>query len=240
VSAAEKERAIEQRVEEEEPRDAPSHHAAEIVSAAALELRNSSPALLPVRAALTAARRSLVIVGMPLQVISLRLSPALRVTEIRARPFATDVSLHVLPQAIGGSVILPDRVFHLGAVSLDARGQIEVVRVTPNITQAPRVARRYAVTVDGIAISPAMRAEAIDLTPTAVAPMRFELLALFELTSVELSPHFDLEHLVLTAREEKMRATLWPEATHVGATFAATEVRRDAFSRVSEIALVAV
>lgn len=195
------------------------------------------PHFLPV--AITAARSNFVVLGLALEVIALDLSPALRLTEIRARLFSPMVSLRVLPRALPGRPLSESR-FHLARVDLDSGGNLERVRLQPGGGRLDRTQTRYGATIDGLALSPAANGGALRMTPTAVAPMRFELLALFELSRVELSADFLIDHLLLKNREEKMRATLVPEVGHLGATFKAAHVQLDASGLIAELRLVAV
>lgn len=190
-------------------------------------------------AALRGAQTNSVVLGLPLEVIALRLSAQLRVTEIRARPVVAPISLRVLPRALAEPAAVPHTRFQLRAIELKRNGGIGIVRAAP-ARDVTNVVHRYHQTIDGVTLLAASGSEAIELTPTLIAPMRFELLALFELSGVELTPSFAVEHLVLTAREDRMRATLLPEAAHFGATFIAADVRLDSAAMLAEIRLVAV
>jgi hypothetical protein len=94
--------------------------------------------------------------------------------------------------------------------------------------------------IDGVILSAANDGGTLQLEPTAVAPMRMQLLALFELASVELTPEFSLAHLVLKARPDKMRLTFLPQATQTGATFEVAHVALGPSAQISEIVLHAV
>lgn len=186
-------------------------------------------------ASIKAAKLNAVILGLPLEVISIEFSPSLRIRKIRARPFSSVVSLHVLPQALSAAPF-SDAMFELARVDLDAEAQFNLVLLAPSDAPSPKPAK-YRSAIDGVIISPADYGNAVQLTPTAVAPMRMQLLALFELSSVELSANFRVAHLVLKSRGGRTRVTLFPEVAQNGATFDTAEVRVNSAAQVEEILL---
>ncbi len=211
---------------EEEIADPPQPSSAEIVQA------------LGIPAMVRDATSNAVVFGLPLEVIAIEFSPALRIEKIRARPFAACVSIRVLPQANPGTPIF-DALFELARVDLDAEERINSVRLVPPSAPLSKTLR-YPTAIDGVAISPTVDGRTVELTPTAVAPMRFQLLALFELASVELSPDFSLAHLDLKSRGGKTRITLLPEVAQTGATFRIEKVRLSGSGGIEEISLYAV
>ena len=223
---------------EEAESEAPSGLAEETLPTSIIEEPEVAP-MSAVPTTMRSARLHAVVLRLPLEVIALQLSPALRVTEIRARPFTSSVLLHALPEAAPGAPATPESMFQLGAIELNAGGGIKTVRVEP--MSAPSAAQwRYRLAIDGLAMSPDASGQRLQLNPTVVGPMRFELLALFQPAAVDLSAAFTVQHLVLAARDERMRATLLPEAAHVGATFRAAEVHLNAASSLTELRLVAI
>ncbi len=190
-----------------------------------------------ISAAIPQARSNAVVLGLPLEVLAINLSPRLRVTEIRARPFSSGVSLHALPQS---SVRPPQhgKPFRLSHVQLDGEGDLDIVRVAPAPEAKDHPATRYQFTFDGVELLPAAGANMVQLTPTS-APIRLELLGLFELARVELSTDFSVDHLVLKRRDKRMRATLLPQALHIGATFTITKLSLTSSGAIGEVRLKA-
>jgi hypothetical protein len=68
--------------------------------------------------------------------------------------------------------------------------------------------------------------------------MTIELLALLDLSSVQLSPTFQVAQLILSWRSSKVRVTLDPKSAHKsGATFETVEVKLDGAGRIAELLL---
>ena len=187
-------------------------------------------------AALQEARYNAVVLHLALEVVSLQFSPSLRMTSIRARPASQLVSLHILPQAIPGAVI-SEAGFQIARVDLDSRGQMHVVHLAPAHGDLPRLETENKIPVKNIVVLPSVRGQAVELTPMPAAPMRMQLLALFELCGVELAPDFGVAHLVLKSRGGKMRVTFEPDAARSGATFQTAQVLLDRSGRMTEVLL---
>jgi DNA-binding response OmpR family regulator len=189
-----------------------------------------SPATIPM------ARQNTVVLALPLEVLSMQFSSALRIAAIRARPSVPMVKLHLDPEALPGAVV-PEAGFHLARVELDARGQFNTLYVSPNGKHMPVLQSRTEFPVGAVAVLPANGGKAMELTPAPVAPMRMELIASFELTGVELTVSFTLAALVLRSRGGPMRVSLHPEDANTGATFETAQVLLDRSGRIAEILL---
>jgi hypothetical protein len=168
----------------------------------------------------------------------MQFSATLRMAAIRARPCSHSVALHIDPAARTRNVT-PQAAFELQRVDLDSRGQIKTVRVVPQPGQIAHVASRPEVSIGGLAVVGSNGARALELMPAFTAPMNVELLAVFDLIGVELSPAFTVASLVLQARQAPMRISFQPGAAHTGATFESTQVLLDRSSRIAEILLAA-
>ena len=191
------------------------------------------------RAVMQGGPRNVVVLAMPLEVVSMQFSPSLQMRAIRARPVSPTVSLHVLPQAMPSGVI-PEARFDLARVNLDARGQIDTIRLAPTTRAVPAFASETAVAVVGIGVLLANGGTAMELMPAPAAPMRMQLTALFELAGVELSPGFRVAHLVLKWRGGNMHVSQQAEAAGAaspGATFETAQVLLDRSGRIAEILL---
>lgn len=190
-----------------------------------------------VPAEIKSAKLNAVVLGLPLEVISVDFTIALRIQRIRARPFSPAVSIHVLPQALPG-ITIPEAKFELAQVELDAHGKVSAIRLAPAVAASDKH-RLYHSAIDGVSMSPMEEGQTVRLTPTAVAPMRFELLALFEIAGVELSPEFRVAHLVLKSRGAKTRATLLPDVAQTGATFEIESLKLTHEAQIEELLLQA-
>jgi len=187
-------------------------------------------------AAIQAARYNAVVVHLPLDVVSLQFSPALRMTAIRARPSSHLVSLHISPQAVPGSVIT-EAGFEIVRVDLDLRGQIDLIRLAPAGQALPAYRTEQDIAVQNLTVLPTTNGHKVELTPLQAAPMQMQLLALFELCGVQLSPEFGVGQLVLKSRGGVMRVSLQPDAMQSGATFETAQILLDRSARIAEILL---
>ncbi len=182
-----------------------------------------------------------VVLGLFLEVVSMELTPALRMGTIRARPSSLTVSLHVASPALRAA--LPANGFQLGAVDLDRYGRIAVLRVIPTPQPFTPMETRNALQIGSVAVLPANSHDRFQLTPTANSPMRMQLLAQLEIAGVELSSTFQISQLVLKIRSNQARVTLNAQAVgleQAGTTCEIASVRMDAAARLAELTLNAV
>ncbi|HEY0367972.1 MAG TPA: response regulator, partial [Chthoniobacterales bacterium] len=190
------------------------------------------------RAVVSPAARNAVVVTFPLEVLSIQFSASLAMRAIRARPFSPQVSLHVLPQTTPG-VVIPEASFDLSRVDLNARGQIDIIRVTPTSTVMAAIESSYAISLVGVSVLRASSGPAVELIP-APAAARLRLTALFELVGVELSAGFRVGHLVLQWRGGKMRVTQEADTPRPGVIFETAQVLLDREARIAEFLLEAI
>ncbi|MGZ4983088.1 MAG: response regulator [Chthoniobacterales bacterium] len=185
------------------------------------------------------ARSNAVVLGLPVEVRVVDFSAQLRVKEIRARPVSSSVWLHVLPETMA-QPLRQDKPFRLSRVNLLPDGQVDLVHVAPMTTTENFTSPRYRLTIDAVDVLLADDSDTIRLAPTAVDPMRLELLALFELCGVELSAQFSVQNLLLKMRDKRVRATFLPEAMHIGATLTIAELSLTESGTINELRLIAV
>lgn len=155
---------------------------------------------------------------------------------LRARPVSATVSLHVMPEAIRGSVV-PEAPFDVVHVELNARGQIDTMRVAPTRSVLPPLEVRTAVPLAGMSVLTAIGGPAMELMPAPSAALRMQLTALFELVGVELSSGFRVGHLVLKWRGGQMRITQEANTPRPGLIFDTAQILLDRASRIAEILL---
>ncbi|MEO5720816.1 MAG: response regulator [Chthoniobacterales bacterium] len=177
-----------------------------------------------------------VVLSIALEVVSMKFSPALRITSIRARPASATVILHVDPRAVS-AVRLPAAAFEIALVDLDAHGSMENVRIVPAQRRPDALPPHTGVQVERLAVLPADAHSGIQITPASNAHMTIQLLAAFDLAGVELSPAFGVSSFVLRARGGRVRVILPGHGGKVGITFASARVTLDPFSRIAEMAL---
>jgi hypothetical protein len=175
---------------------------------------------------------------MFLEVVSMQLTPALRMGTIRARPSSMTVSLHVSSPALRAA--LPPNGFQLGAIDLDRFGRIAAIRVIPTIQPFTPLETRNALQISGVAVVASNSHNRLQLTPGTSAPMRMHLLAPLEVAGVELSPTFQISQLVLKSRTHNVRVTLSQQAVgqdQTGTTCETAGVQLDGAARLSELTL---
>jgi hypothetical protein len=150
-----------------------------------------------------------VILGLFLDVVSVQLTPELRMGSIRARPSSFEVSLHMISPA--ARMKLPANGFQLGEVGLDGNGRISTIRLIPTQTPFKASQTRSALQIGAVSVVPIDSTRRVQLTPTPGAPMTLQMVANLELAGVELSPTFEISQLVLKNRSRVVRVTLNPQ-----------------------------
>jgi DNA-binding response OmpR family regulator len=179
-----------------------------------------------------------VVLGLFLEVVSMQLTPELRMGTIRAKPYSLSVSLHVASPARRAA--LAKTGFELGRVALDENGRISTLRLIP--TQQPFKATeiRNALQIGGLSVVPMDSTKRLQLTAVANAPMTVQLLAHMEIGGVELSASFQVAQLVLKNRSNTFRVTLSSQAVgqeQTGTTCETLAVRLDHAAQIAELLL---
>lgn len=179
-----------------------------------------------------------VVLGLFLDVVSMQLTPSLRMGAIRARPSSFSVSLHVSPAALQGLPV--ETGFELGRVELDSVHRIRTVRLIPTLQAFQRIPTRPYVQLGALNVLPQDSREHVQLIPSPTAPMTMHLLAHLELGGVELSTNFQLTQLVLKCRSTTVRVTLSSDAVgqeQTGVFCETATVRLDEAGRIAEMLL---
>jgi hypothetical protein len=179
-----------------------------------------------------------VVLGLFVDVVSLQLTPELRMGTIRAKPTSLTVSLHVASLALRRSI--SQTGYQLGRIVLDDKGRIATVRLIPTRQPFQPLEIRNAFHIGGLTMMPANSHERLQLTATGDFPMTMQLLAHLEIAGVELSSSFEIAQLVLKSRSNTVRVTLRSQVSgqeDTGATCETTAVRLDQSARIAELLL---
>ncbi len=202
-----------------------------VLPARAFPLAPSAPATVP------SLEKDEVILGLFLEVMSMQLTPQLRMGAIRARPASMTVSLHFLSAAARNA--LPTEIgFQLGVTELNEKGQISIMRLIPTAKPFQPSKTRNSFEIGGVALVPGESRTRVQLTPAGTIPMTMELIAHLEMGGVELSSSFQVAQLILKWRDNPVRITLNPKAPEQsGASFRTTSVRLDKGGRIAELLL---
>ncbi|MFL6514372.1 MAG: response regulator [Chthoniobacterales bacterium] len=175
-----------------------------------------------------------VVLSLFLEVVSVQLTPELRMGSIRARPSSGEVSLHVLsPGALSN---LPRTGFKLGPVGLDDRGRIRTVRLVPTQQPVKDATTQHSLQIGAVSVVPIDSTSRMQLTPAAGAPMTLQLLANLELAGVELSSTFQIAQIVLRDRGQPIRVTMNSHEQN-GTACETVDVRLDRFAQIKELML---
>jgi DNA-binding response OmpR family regulator len=181
-----------------------------------------------------------VILGFPLEITSMQLTPLLKIGSLRARPSALAVSLRVGAGLARGPLPL-EIGFELGAVQLDARKRIDTMRLVPTRrsinSPSPALPSFEVGSVEDL---PANARHRVQITSSVIAPMTMQLLAHFHLLAVEMAPNFEIGALLVKAHEGSVRVTLdSPTSANEenAATFDYISVKLDDSSRIAELSL---
>jgi DNA-binding response OmpR family regulator len=201
-------------------------------------MMRGAPVVAPISAPILSTSNN-AIFGLFLDVLSMQFTPQLQMGTIRARPSSLTVSLHLPTAALRDS--LPVQTgFQLGRTELDANGHIANMRLIPTMKPFQPAKTRNAFEIGDVAVVPGDKRERVQLTPTVTAPMTMQLLAHLDLVGVELSPTFQVSHVVLKWRSSRVRVTLSAKATAgetQGAEFEITVVQLDPDGRITELLL---
>ena len=190
----------------------------------------ASPARIP------EAKDNTVVLTLPLEVTSIQFSPSLQTKAIRAKPYSSTVTIHIMPE-VAMTPNIAATAFVLDHVDLDARGQISTVRLMRSVHPAVELAAGGPLAVADLAALPGQGGGTMEVTPSAATPMRIQLLALFELVAVEFATDVSVEHLILKTRGAKVRLHMQPGTAHAGITFRNVQVLLDRSARIAEVLL---
>ena len=242
-------RAMEQRAKEEIPSDVPPESAP--VSVTPPQSLESTPASQPpappaapsgfVNTRIISDGTNEVILSLFLEVVSVQLTPELRMGAIRAKPSSGEVSLHILSPNVQAGI--PQTGFKLGEVSLDGKGRIATMRLVPTMTPFKAAPTQNALQIGGVSVVPIDSTSRVQLTPGAGTPMTLQLLAQLDLAGVELSPTFQVSQIVLKDRGRPIRVTLSAQPSgseQNGSVCETVAVRLDHAARISELLLTPV
>ncbi len=182
-----------------------------------------------------------VVLGLALEVLSMELTPHLRIGSIRARPAAQDIALRFLSNSMLGGIPAETR-FELGPIELDQEGRIATIRVIPTQKTITLPSPRLAFAISDLSVIPANSHNHVKIMSAPTAPMTMQLVAHFELEAVELSPGFQIAALALQGDHDAVRVTLEGKTltSEENATdFRITQVELDGLSRIAALQLTA-
>jgi len=179
-----------------------------------------------------------VLLTLYLDVVSVQLTPELRMGSIRAKPSSTEVSLHVVSP--GTRATLPQTGFRLGQVGLDGKGRIATMRLIPTFAPFKGGQTRSALQIAAVSVVPIDSTKRVQFTPAPEAPMTLQLLAHLEIAGVELSPTFQVSELVLKSRGRPLRVSLNAQPgtyEENGTACEASSIRLDHSAHIAELLL---
>lgn len=202
-----------------------------------VQSRRVQPRVATLSAPIVAGGQNDVVLGLFLEVLSMQLTPQLRMGTIRARPASPTVSLQFLSPAARDTI--PAEIgFQLGPTELDENGRISTMRLIPTAKPFQPAQMRNAFEIGGVALVPSESRARVQLTPAGTTPMTMELLAHLEMGGVQLSPTFQVAQLTLKWRTSAVRVTLDPKAPEQsGAGFDVSAVKLDGSGRIAELLL---
>jgi DNA-binding response OmpR family regulator len=177
------------------------------------------------------------VLGLFLEVLSMQLTSQLQMGAIRARPASLTASLR-LESATARSAIPAETGFQLGPVQFSKEGQISTLRLLPTWKPLQPAQMRNSFEIGGVALIPNETRARVQLTPAGTTPMTMELFASLELSSVELTPNFQVAQLILNWRTTAVHITLNPKAPEqTAAKFEMRVEKIDNSGRIAELLL---
>jgi hypothetical protein len=200
------------------------------------ELARPYPADIPtIPAPLVSTSDAEVVLRIFVEVLSMQLTPQLRMGAIRARPASPTVSLRFLSSVTLGA--LPECGFQLGAAELDEKGRLATLHLFPTAKPFQHAVTRNEFEIGGVALVPSDHRTRVQLTPAGTTPMTMELSARLTIGHVALSPTFQTAYLVLKWHSSLVRVTLNPKTPEQRGAVFNLGVRLDTFDRISELLL---
>jgi CheY-like chemotaxis protein len=193
------------------------------------------------RAAAVSAGESEVVMTLALLVTSMQFTPQFRVGTMRARPASPVAALRVESEQPHGELLVQTG-FNLGPVQLDKEGRFAGVRLLPNQQPVTRPRSQSSFQIGGVAVVPADSDDRVQFTTAEATPMTVQLSANLKLTSIELSPAFDIAALILQASTRQVSVSVQtngPTPAHVEPTalFTIGGVELDASGGVEQLIL---
>jgi DNA-binding response OmpR family regulator len=179
-----------------------------------------------------------VVLSLFLDVISVQLTPELRMGSIRAKPSSAEVSLYAVSSEARGA--LAQTAFKLGQAALDGLGRIATLRLIPSHVPVKPTPTQNALQIGAVTVVPIDSTSRMQLTPTPDAAMRLQLLAHLELTGVELSSTFQVSQIVLQDQGQPFRVMMTsqpPGQEENGAICETVAVELDYLARIRELLL---
>jgi DNA-binding response OmpR family regulator len=176
-----------------------------------------------------------VVLSLFLDVVSVQLTPALRMGSIRAKPSSGEVSLHVVGSAVRGKI--PENGFKLGQVGLDAKGRITEMRLIPTQVPFKAAMTQNSLQIGAVSVVPIDSTSRMQLTPAPQTPMTLRLLAQLDLAGVELSSTFQISQIVLRDRGRPIRVTMNSGNEDNGTACETVGVRLDHSAHIAELQL---
>lgn len=177
-----------------------------------------------------------VLLGIPLEPITMQLTAALKIGQIRARAVSRTVSLSFPPEAFHFILALQTG-FDIESITVDEQHQLQAIWLAPNRRPIELLKTSGRFNVDDVEIA---RSDGLELVPNQATAMRVQMLAAFKMQSVELSPLFDVSRLVLSAVSRRVRVSLEASTEAPGSIFELRDVRPDATGNIGELLLLPV
>jgi len=144
---------------------------------------------------------------------------------VRLQPVSRTVAVEMVPSQ-GLSEALVQSGFHLGKFQRSPSGRIEALRLIPTRQgfRVPEAANSFA--VGGFSVCDKNSHCVLEFVAAANQTMTVQLIALFELSQVELSPTFEIGALV--ARSRSTEVFIRNSGTGEGTAFQLEQVELDA------------
>lgn len=174
-----------------------------------------------------------VLLGIPLEAITMHLTAALKIGQIRARAASRTVSLSFPPESFDFILALQTG-FDIESITVDEQHQLTAIRLVPNRRPIELLKTSGRFNVDDVEIAPSA---GLELVPNQASAMRVHMLAAFKMQAVELSPLFDVSRLVLSVVSHRVRISLEASTEAPGSLFDLREVRADSSGNIGELLL---
>jgi len=187
-----------------------------------------------ISAATPSAGRTQVSVTFALEVISMQLTPLLRVETLKLRLADVAAEVKMSDRGATGGMAL-ETGFRLGSIGLSADGRADTIRIIPTRQPPQLVASERFFAVGGLGTQPANPEQNLQLTAPERTSMRVQLTAQFELLMVELSDSFEVVAVLLRSSNPLVRVS--NQAGSAGAQFELQEMQLDPWAQLETLSV---
>jgi len=136
------------------------------------------------------------------EIVSMQLTPMFKMGALQLRPASKVVTMRLAGSAPEPAMNL-DMTFEIARIQA-AGGTLGSVRLTPSQQQRPTVVGSPSFTVGGLHLGSDFAAAPLQLTPSQQGQATVQVVAPFQIATVEFSPSFEISSIVLNSNSNQV------------------------------------